>query len=48
MIVVPQVFDQESQADSNLESLGELIFFNPELSVNGTQLCASYLMPEAG
>jgi cytochrome c peroxidase len=39
---------QEPEVDSSLESEGKLIFFDPDLSVNGTQSHASCLTPEAG
>ena len=39
---------QELQTATSLESLGELIFFDPNLSINGTQACAACHAPEAG
>lgn len=39
---------QQPEADGSLELLGEMIFFDPDLSVNGTQSCATCHAPEAG
>jgi len=41
-------FAQEPETISNQELLGKNIFFDTDLSVNGTQSCASCHAPEAG
>ena len=43
----PPVFAEGSETD-NLVALGRLIFFDPKLSVNGTQSCASCHAPQVG
>lgn len=48
MIGLPFALAQESQAVSSLVSLGKAIFFDPDLSVNGTQSCAACHAPEVG
>lgn len=37
-----------TEEDPDLVALGKLLFFDPDLSINGTQSCASCHAPEAG
>jgi cytochrome c peroxidase len=41
-------FAQEAEDNSRLELLGKAIFFDADLSVNGTQSCATCHAPEVG
>ena len=41
-------FAQEPETITNQELLGKLIFFDSDLSVNGTQSCATCHAPEVG